>query len=144
MSWMAAIQRLYEAYIARAEQLERDRKPGDGLLGMSGGPKDDPCHDQFAAELERLVKDMAAQGPSSGEVRETLAYIYRAPLEHREPLTVYWMLQAVHGFTVELITLLSAEDARILRDDYAQSYRRWERLPVQKKALSALEKAAQK
>ena len=144
MSWTAAIQDLCASYIARAEQLERDRKPGDGLLGMSGGPKDDPCHDQFAADLEQLFRDMNAQTPSSAEVREALAYVYRAPLEHPEPLTVYWMLQAVHVFTIEPIALLSAEDARALRDDYQRSYRRWERLPAQKKVLSALERAAKK
>lgn len=141
MSWITAIQTLYESYIARAEQLEREKKPGDGLLGMPGGPKDDPCHDQFAADLEQLLKNMLAQGPSSAEVKETLSYIYRAPLEHREPLTVYWMLQAVHGLTENLIVLLSPQDARSLRDVYVKDYRRWERLPVQKKALSALERA---
>lgn len=141
MNWMAAIQALYEAYIARAEQLERDRKPGDGLFGLSGGPKDDPCHDQFAADLEALLQEMLTQAPASADVREALAYMYRMPLEHRAPLTVYWMLQAVHGMTVELAGLLTAQDARALRDAYAKDYRRWERLPAQKKALAALDRA---
>ena len=138
---MTAIQALYEAYIAKAKQLERDRKPGDGLLGMTSGPKDDPCHKQFAADLEQLLQEMQASGPSSIEVKEALSYIYRAPLEHREPLTAYWMLQAVHGMTVELAGLLAAQDAQELRDAYVKDYRRWERLPAQQKALAALERA---
>lgn len=138
---MADIQALYEAYIAKAEQLERDKKPGDGLLGLTSGPKDDPCHEQFAADLEALLKEMRARRPSSEEIREALAYVYRMPLEHRQPLTVYWMLQAVHGMTVDLAELLAAQDAQALRDAYARDYRRWERLPAQRKALAALDRA---
>lgn len=141
MSWMADIRALYEAYIAKAEQLERDKKPGDGLFGLTSGPKDDPCHDRFAAQLEALFREMRARSPSSAEVREMLAYVYRMPLEHREPLTVYWMLQAVHGMTADLAELLTAQDAQVLRDAYVKDYRRWERLPAQKKALAALDRA---
>lgn len=141
MSWTAAIQALFESYIAEAEQLERDKKPGDGLLGMPGGPKDDPCHDQFIADLEQLLQDMLAQKPASGEVKEALGYIYHASLEHRQPLTVYWMLQAVHGMTENLIALLTPQDAQSLQNAYEKDYRRWERLPAQKKVLSALKRA---
>ena len=88
MIWTEAVQTLYGAYIAKAEQLERDRKPGEGLLGLSSGPKDDPCHDRFAADLEQLLKEMLRGAPASAEVRDALAYIYHAPLEHRQPLTV--------------------------------------------------------
>ena len=142
MSGFDSIRALYDAYIAKAEQLERDRKPGEGLLGLSAGPKDDPCHDRFADELRLLLEDIPAGQPSSREVREMLSYMYRAPLEHRQPQTVYWMLQAVQGMTVGLIDLLTAEDARALRDAYVRDYRRWERLPVQKQALAALERAS--
>lgn len=141
MNWTAEIQALYEAYIARAEQLEREKKPGDGLLGLTSGPKDDPCHEQFASDLEALLKEMRAREPSSAEIREALAYVYRMPLDHREPLTVYWMLQAVHGMTADLAECLTAQDAQALREAYVRDYRRWERLPAQKKALAALDRA---
>ena len=141
MSRYCDIRALYDAYIAKAEQLERDKKPGDGLFGLSSGPKDHPCHEQFADDLQALLADIAAEAPASGEVREMLSYIYTAPLDHKWPLTVYWMLQAVHGLTVDLAALLAPQDAKALRDDYAKAYRRWERLPAQTKALDALEKA---
>ena len=73
-----------------------------------------------------------------------LAYIYRAPSEHREPLTAYWMLQAVHGLTVPLIGFLDPSDARTLGEEYAGTYRRRDRFPAQKKALAALKKAARR
>lgn len=141
MSAVDAVRALYEAYIGEAERLERNRKPGDGLMGLSAGPKDDPCHDRFADDLKRLLRDIRAQEPSSGEVREMLSYIYHAPLEHPQPLTVYWMLKAVHGLTVDLAGLLAPADAQCLRDAYVKDYRRWDRLPSQKQALCALDSA---
>lgn len=141
MSWLGDVRALYDGYIARAEQLEREKKIGDGLFGFPGGPKDDPCHDRFAGALERLLSDMARQRPASDEVREVLAYVFTAADAHREPRTVYWMLEAVHGLTADLAALLTQEDAQALRDAYVKSYPRWKRLPSQKKALAALDAA---
>ena len=142
MSWLNDVRELYKGYIAKAEQLERDKKPGDGLFGLSGGPKDDPCHDQFAAALEQLLNDMVSQRPSSSEVREVLAYIFNASAAHTQPKTVYWMLEAVHGMTVDLTGLLDETDARLLKDAYVKTHQRWNTLPSQKSALKALERAS--
>lgn len=142
MSALGETRALCEAYIARAEQLERDRKPGEGIFGMRGGPRDNPCHQQFADDFERLMQALAGQRPSSGEAREALAYAYGLALAHTEPLTAYWMLQAIHGLTLPLIALLSPQDARALRDDYARDYPRSKRLPAQEQVCKALEKAA--
>ena len=138
---MTPLQTLYEGYIAKAEQLERDKKPGAGLLGLTPGPKDDPCHKMFIDQLQELMDGMLAQKPASGQMRQVLAYIYRAPLEHETPLAVYWTLQAAHSTTLEMAGRLESGDARALRDEFAKMYRRWERLPVQKKVLEVLEKA---
>lgn len=138
---VAPVRELYEAYAAEAERLERERKPGQGIFGLPGGPKDHPCHEQFGLRLEALLARIAAQEPSSDELRPMLEYIYRAPREHRSPQTVYWMFQAVHGLTAALAEKLDPADARALQDEYAKTYRRWERLPAQKKVLAALERA---
>lgn len=142
MSWPEAVRELWEAYIAETERLEREKKPGAGIFGLTPGPKDDPCHEQFLLQARTLLEEMQSAAPPSGEVRRTLEYIYQAPLDHPTPLTAYWSLQAVHGMTAPLAALLDREDARTLRDWYTKQYRRWERLPVQKEALAALEKAA--
>lgn len=135
---------LLGAYIAETERLEREKKPGDGLMGLSPGPKDDPCHDRFAPALEHLLLDIRAQAPPSGEVRDALEAIYRAPLDHPWPLSAHWMLKAVHGLTAPLADLLTAADARTLYDAYARDYPRWDRLPSQKQALRALDAARKK
>lgn len=135
---------LLGAYVAETERLEREKKPGDGLMGLSPGPKDDPCHDRFAQALEHLLLDIRAQAPPSGEVRDALDAIYRAPLDHPWPLSAHWMLKAVHGLTAPLTDLLTAEDARALYDAYTRDYPRWDRLPSQKQALRALDAARKK
>ncbi len=134
------IMQLCEAYIAEAEKLERERKPADGLFGMGKKPADDPCHDRFAKDIEAKLGEAAAQSPSSAEVREALSYIYHLPKEHKEPLSIYWLLNAVHGLTLPLIGFLDADDAGALRKQYASELKRWERLPVQKQVYAALSK----
>lgn len=142
MRALESVRELYERYIAKVEQLERDKKPGDGLFGFGSAPKDDPCHERFAQELEELLGQIDAQEPGSDEVRELLEYIYRAPRTYPEPLSAYWTLEAVQGLTAPLAARLTPADARALRDEYAKQYKRWERMPSHKKALAALEKAA--
>ncbi len=141
MNWLDEVRSLWEDYVARAEQLERDKKPGAGIFGLTPGPKDDPCHGHFGEDAEKLLGQMLDAGPDPEEVRAVLAYIYRAPMEHREPVTAFWMLQAVHGFTAPLAALLRPEDARALREGYEKLYRRQDRFPAQKKVLAALKKA---
>ena len=43
---------LYEAYLEEFYQLERKRKPMEGAFGFGGGPKNYPCHDRFAGDLD--------------------------------------------------------------------------------------------
>lgn len=136
------IRALYETYIDTVETLERNRKPGDGLLGLKPGPADDPCHDRFADELGAAIAEYASEGPSSEEARAVLEHIYTLPSAHREPQSIYWMLVAVHGLTPPLIDRLSPADANALARLYAGEYRRWERLPAQQQVLAALKKKA--
>ncbi len=140
---MRPIQALYQAYMERTRRLERDKKLGDGWMGLKPGPKDDPCHGQFARDLEQALGELLALEPSSAQTREILAYIYRAPKALSAPETALWMFQAVHGLTVPLTARLNAADALALRDEYKRLYRRrWDRLPAQQRTLDALTKAA--
>lgn len=137
-----SLQALYDGYLKDAIQVEKNRKPGEGIFGIGKRPSDDPCHDRFTENLKKFLEDFRASKPESAEVREALRYIYRAPKEHPEPKTAYWLLIAVQSLTPELISLLNGEDAAALAKEYTGIYKRWERLPIQKQILDALKKAS--
>lgn len=141
MTLLEEICRLYEDYSAEFQQLEENRRLGAGAFGLSGGPRDYPCHQRFAGELERLLRRAESAPPE--EADSILDYIWFAPQarEDRQD-AVYWMLTAVHGMTAELAGRLSPRRAAQLLERYERRYPRRERLPVQKKVISALKKRA--
>lgn len=136
------IKQICDEYIAEAERLESERKIGDGLFGIGKKPADDPCHDKFADDMEKAFAEIAKESPDSSSVREILSYIYHLPKEHDKPASVFWMLNAIHVFTLPLIEFLSSDDAKLLTSGYASDYRRWDRLPAQEQVYKALKKRA--
>ena len=141
MRSLEEIRQLYADYLEQVRQAEQSRKPLEGYLGFGRRLGTEPCHSAFAQALEALLGEIAQSAISSGETREMLEYIYRAPQEHRKPLAVYWMLIAVHGSTIRLINRLDRADAQALWTEYKRCYQRGDRLPVQKQVLAALKKA---
>ena len=137
-----AVKALYEEYISEVEQLERNKKPADGLFGLGKKTADDPCHDRFSERLRKMLEDYAAEKPDTSDVRTVLEYIYSIQMEHRDPVSVYWLMNAIHGFTVGLAEMLSREDASVLCELYEKNCPRSERFPVQKKVIKALKSAA--
>ena len=71
-----------------------------------------------------------------------LGKLYRAPLDHPEPKSAYWMLVAVQGLTKELIPGLDRDDAAALAGSYEADWPRHTRLPVQDTLLKLLKKTA--
>ena len=137
------VKELYDEYIAQVQKLEKEKKIGDGLFGMGKKISDDPCHECFSDKLEKLLKEYAVSKPASAEIREVLSYIYSVQKENKEYLSAYWLMNAVHGFTFELIDMLSGEDASAVYELYDKNCPRRERFPVQKKVLKALKLAAE-
>ena len=137
-----AMRALQERYLETVRELERNRKPTDGLLGMKGGPADDPCHDRYAEELRALLEGFLVEDPTSSEIRLVLGELYAAPPKVGIPRSAFWMLIAVQGLCPELIGRLEPADAGALEREYSSAYKRWERMPIQQKILKALQKQA--
>ena len=125
-------------YLKKVETLEANRKPAEGIFGLKGGPKDDPCHDRFADDLGRLFADFSKQEPESSEVCAVLQELFLAADAHRDANSAFWMLLAVQGLGQELIGRLSASDAALLYDSLKKTYPRRERFPIQKQILAKL------
>ena len=141
-SWLARLEALYQNYLQTVQELEKNRRIGDGLFGLRPGPADDPCHDRFAADLDALLKDFAAASPDSEGCAAVLRYLFTAPEAWRDLKSAYWMLIAVQGLGAGLIEGLSAADAGALERLYAERYPRRERLPVQTQILKKLQRQA--
>lgn len=132
------VRELYEAYFAEFQELEQGRRLGAGVFGLGGGPRDYPCHGQFAKKLERLLEEL--EGTLTPEqAEEVVEYILFAH-QARNRDAVYWMVTAVHGMTAGLIGKLEPAAAAGLASRYERAYPRREQLPAQKKALTALRK----
>ena len=137
---LTAMENLRAQYLETVRELERNRKPMEGILGMKGGPADDPCHDRYAESLRTVLTEFAGTKPDSGDLCRVLAELCAVP-PRNAPKSAYWMLIAVHSFALELVGGLNGEDAGALRRSYTRDYPRWERLPVQEKLLTALKEA---
>ncbi len=134
------LQLLYENYLSKVDELVRNRKPGQGIFGMKGGPADDPCHERFAEDVGEILDRLAKSTPETQAVADALNLIYFAPKKHADLRAAYWMLLAVHGKTFGLIELLPKASAGDLLRQYCREYPRWERLPVQQQVIAKLKK----
>ena len=137
-----SLQELYNDYLEKALQVERNRRPGEGLFGIGKKPSDDPCHQRFLENLKDWLDRFSGEEPDSASIREVLAWIYRAPKENPEPNSAYWMMIAAQSLTTALIPRLNAADAAAIGADFAAAYKRWERMPVQTQILNALKNRA--
>ena len=135
---LTALRRETENYLETVRELERKRKPGEGIFGMKGGPADNPCHDRYSVTVNSLLTAFAEQEPASEEVRRVLEEIYTAPKKQRNPACAYWMLIAVQRHTLPLIDRLSREDAGAVYERFVRDTPRHERLPVQREILKKL------
>ena len=135
---LSALRRETEAYLETVRELERKRKPGEGIFGLKGGPADNPCHERYSETVEQLLNDFAAQDPTSGAVRLVLEELYTAPKKYRAPSCAYWMLIAVQRHSLPLIDRLSHADAETLFGLFQKTTPRHERLPIQNEILKKL------
>ena len=140
---MAVPERIRGAYLEYLDSMAeaaKSRRPVDGLLGFSWS-ESDRIQERFAMELRSAVEDYAAEQPGSGEAAEALRFIYSQAhsIADREG-SVYWMLLASHTFSLPLVELLDAQDARAVREFYEAEFPRRERFPAQKNVIAALKK----
>ena len=141
-SWLSRLEALYNDYIGTVQELERNRKPGEGLFGMRSGPKDNPCHERFSEDVEKMLKDFRDTSPTSEDSAAMLRYILTIPESWQELTCAYWMLIAVQGFGIDLIGYLEPADAKALAEILSAAYPRYIRLPVQNKLLKELKRQA--
>ena len=76
--YLERIRKLYEGYLKTAEELEKNRKIGDGLFGLGHGPEDDPCHERLEKALELAFGTKMVKGANlrDGELGRTQEMVH--------------------------------------------------------------------
>ncbi len=138
MDQTATLRSICEEYLVQVDQLLKNAKPGDGLLGMGKAPQHDACHEAFDQRVEACLASAAGQGPSAAEafsLAETLLFFEK---QREVPPCASWMLVAVQRHCLPLVPFLSAQAAADLQARYSKAYPRQQQLPIQKALLKAL------
>ena len=133
----AALEQAFRDYLQDLENYEKKRRPTDGLLGFGRSLKDDPCHERLDERVEKAVGEICASAPSPGEAERTVRMLLRDDMQ-AWPLAAQWMLRAIERHAIPLIPFLTRETAAALLKEYAERYRPWDRLPVQREVHKAL------
>ena len=142
MDVIAMLEPIFRQYLDEIDQVMRTKKFGDGLFGMPGGPKDDPCHDHFDKSVSDAVKQLVEDGVSGGEAAAAVEYLLHSQSLDQGVECAYWMLLAVHRHSLPLIPLMAEERAKPLLDWYTAVYPRAKRFPVQNDVIKALKRRA--
>ena len=139
--YFADLEQVFEAYRQEVEAYLRKSKPTDGLLGFGRSLKDDACHDRFDERIAQAVEKICQAAPDPDQAEKAIRMLISRTDLQAWPLAAQWMLRAIERHSLPLIPFLSREAASGLYREYADRYRPWDRLPVQKEVLKALKQA---
>lgn len=129
-----AIKERYAAYEQAAKAARQEAAPLDGAFGIGDDPKKDPCHKQFYKDIEEMSQSFPKE-----EAAQIVRWMLEYPARHRGGDT-YWFTYAAQKFTLPLVPVLDAEEARTLLTLLKYNYPQQDWLPVQKEVAAALRK----
>lgn len=137
---LTALEQAYSDYRAELAQAEKKQKPTDGLFGLGHSIKDDPCHDRLDERIAALVQQAAAEHIDAKLAAQALRLLYTQTSLYPYPESARWMLYATERHGLQLVPLLTREDAAELCREYGKRYKLWDRLPVQRQLHQALKR----
>ncbi len=151
MDYTEELREILAEYDKSVEELEKNKKPFDGIFGMGRRPADDPCHDLMDRKVEELTRRAAGEIPSEeGETRiadtaETDALVralFSAAGAYRGPVYAGMTLVAIQRHGMRLIPRMSGEAKSTLAGWYAKEYPKRRRFPMQEEICRLLQAGA--
>ena len=136
---MEQLKTCYETYLAKAEEVWKDRPVWDGFLGLGESSKDHPCHMKFIQSVETWTEEFLKSNPTAQQAEEAVTYILEAAEPHKDKFP-YWTLYAAHGLARPLIGFVSPQYAARMRVWYNAHYPRRERMPAHQELFKLLKK----
>ena len=124
-------------YDGAVQEVQKNRRVFDGVLGLGNHPGSAPCHDALDRQAEALWREAAEAGDLEA-AEELVNTLFRAETEWKGPEYARLMLVAVQRHAIPLIPLMEKGARDELSDWYQKQYPRRKRLPVQDEVLAAL------
>ncbi len=147
MDYTHELREILAEYAKSVDELERKKKPFDGIFGFGRRPADDPCHDLMDRRVEELTQRAAGEMPGEdGEIRaadtaetdELAEALFRSARAYHGPVYAGVALVAIQRHGMKLIPRMSGEARRALAEWYGKEYPRRMRFPVQEEICGLL------
>ena len=138
---MQQLKERYASYVAEAIEIRKKAGPLAGILGLGGGPQDNPRHILFYEDVQKWVANFQKGNPDAAAREEAVRFILCAPVEVGQADS-YGMMYAAHGLVRELIPGLTSECCAQLQKFYDNHYPKRDRMPVQTEVYKLLKKGA--
>ena len=139
MEWKQEMDAMMAEYDAAVVEVQKKRKPLDGVLGLGSHPGDAACHEILDGKVQALCQRAETEA-DPGEKKELLEEIYRLPGRWNGPEYARLMLIALQRHTLGLIPGMDVEDRKSMAEWYQKEWPRVQRLPIQDSVLKALKK----
>ena len=137
--YFAALEEAFRLYREELSEGRKKQKTMSGFLGFGHSLKDDACHEKFDERVEKAVSGIVGLNPSPENAERAVGMLLRNDVSNWHE-TAQWMMRAVERHSIPLIPFLTKEAAERLWQEYGERYKRWERLPAQKKVYQELKK----
>lgn len=138
MNAVQTVKNIINDYIDRCESLVTAAKPLDGLFGFGADPRKDECHERFYADMQTAVDAMVKEPIAADEAYAVADLILTFGSEPDCPDVAHWTLISVQKLLLPLLPLMEEQHKHALYQWYNAHVPRFERLPIQKEVIKAL------
>ena len=143
MTSLETLEKLYQDYCEKAEQVRQKASRFAGAFNMGDDPRRHSCHEQFYEDVARWVTAFAAEDPTPEQAEAAVRRILESAAEHRDE-DVYWYMYAAQGHAKNLIPRMGAETCGRLAAWYDETYPVLDRMPAQQEVYRLLKKKSGK
>ena len=134
------IHALLDRFEKAVAETDRNRRPGDGLLGVGHKPGDAPCNEAFDRSVAALFETLTPADTPPEVAAAAIEALFRADEGRHWPNYAQLTLLAAQRYALPLIPHLDPTEANRLRAWYEKKWPRFRRLPLQNTILNALRK----
>ena len=124
-------------YEEAVREVEKTKRPMDGLFGLGRSPAQAPCHEAMDREIAGLTT-RAAEEADADAAGELASGLLKAASSFRGPEYANLSLTAAQRHAIPLISRMTPEARTELRVWYERAYPRHARFPIQKELIRAL------